>query len=220
MQPSSPNIVNTDPGFASKIRPISLNPARCFHKTKARVRSSWVNVSFIRFIHSSQADQYCSVTVALTTWIYSDVLCRRAKKRYPFVKSHSTDCPVRLLHQALELHTNGYYKWSQRRECQRDKITSTCSVPSSRSSWKAAATLVTATFIWIYWRQIYRANVAVFYDWCSIARYGYNAVKRCYGDKPDIVAANTLNRGFIVAAPNQLWDSGITYTHNLRAFCF
>lgn len=37
---TSPKIVKTDPGFASMIRPISLNPAPCFHKSKTSVRSS------------------------------------------------------------------------------------------------------------------------------------------------------------------------------------
>ena len=52
------------------------------------------------------------------------------------------------------------------------------------------------------------------------AQRGHNAPKGRYGGKPVIIAANTLNRDFTVAAPNQWWVSEITYVHTHEGFCF
>lgn len=52
------------------------------------------------------------------------------------------------------------------------------------------------------------------------AQRGYKAPKGCYGGKPDIIAANTLNREFTVNEPNQWWVSDITYIHTQEGFLF
>ena len=52
------------------------------------------------------------------------------------------------------------------------------------------------------------------------AQRGYRAPKGRYGGKPDVVAANKLNREFTVSAPNQWWVSDITYIRTHEGFLF
>lgn len=52
------------------------------------------------------------------------------------------------------------------------------------------------------------------------AQKGYHAPNGRYGGKPDVVAANKLNREFTVPAPNQWWVNDITYIHTHEDFLF
>ena len=131
---------------------------------------------------------------------------------------------MRLLCQALEIHPSGYYEWLNKpiskREQEDKRLTA---------------------FIKQFWLEsgghhgyrnlhldLLEANISCGRDrvlrlmqQASIkAQRGYRAPKGCYGGKPDIVAANTLNRELSVSAPNQWWVSDITYIHTQEGFLF
>lgn len=52
------------------------------------------------------------------------------------------------------------------------------------------------------------------------AQRGYQVPRGYYGGKPDNVAANILNREFVVSAPNQWWVTDITYVKTHEGFLF
>jgi len=131
---------------------------------------------------------------------------------------------VRLLCEALELHPSGYYEWLQRPECQREKDDKRL-LGAIKQFWLESGghhgyrnlhlDLLEANIPCgrdRVLRLMQQANIK--------AQRGYNAPKGRYGGKPDIVAANTLNRDFTVAAPNQWWVSDITYVHTHEGFLF
>lgn len=50
-------------------------------------------------------------SIALFTWIYSRVLCRRVEEKYTFIKDRRLRYPVRTLCRALEIHPSAFYAW-------------------------------------------------------------------------------------------------------------
>ena len=131
---------------------------------------------------------------------------------------------MRLLCQALEIHPSGYYDWLQQPESKREEEDKRL-LGSIKQFWLESGghhgyrnlhlDLLEAKIPCgrdRVLRLMQQANIK--------AQRGYRAPKGRYGGKPDVVAANKLNREFTVSVPNQWWVSDITYIHTHEGFLF
>ncbi len=68
--------------------------------------------------------------------------------------------------------------------------------------------------------QISENRVARLVAWQALAaQIGYKRRPGRYGGKPAVVASNTLDRQFEVAAPDRVWVTDITYIKTMRVGC-
>jgi len=129
-----------------------------------------------------------------------------------------------MLCQALNIHPSGYYEWLKQ--------------PISKREQKDKQLLTSIKQCWLEsgghygYRNIYsdlqeaqiscgRDRVLRLMRQAGLkAQRGYRTPKGYYGGAPDAVVPNTLQREFIVEAPNQWWVSDITYIHTHEGFLF
>ena len=135
--------------------------------------------------------------------------------KYAFIKTHSTDYPVRRLCQTLKVHPSGYYAW--------------LAEPQSARAKEDHRLLGLIKHAWLESGGVYgyrkiHDDLRELGETCGRNRVGrlmqaeggrsqtgYRRRPGFYGGKPTVASPNHLARQFKVSEPNKVWVTDISY---------
>ncbi|WP_312352227.1 IS3 family transposase [Pseudomonas sp.] len=152
------------------------------------------------------------------------VLCQGVRLKYAFIKTHSTDYPVRRLCPTLKVHPSGYYAW--------------LAEPQSARAKEDHRLLGLIKHAWLESGGVYgyrkiHDDLRELGETCGRNRVGrlmqaegvrsqtgYRRRPAFYGGKPTVASPNHLARQFKVSEPNKVWVTDITYIRTYEGWLY
>jgi putative transposase len=135
--------------------------------------------------------------------------------KYAFMQAHQAEFGVRAMCRVLRVHFSGFYAWLKEplsRRAQEDERQTELIRQAWSDSGKVYGYRKLTDDLRDLGEQISDNRVARLAGLAGIAaRIGYKRRPGRYGGKPAVVASNTLDRQFEVAAPDRVWVTDITY---------
>jgi len=144
--------------------------------------------------------------------------------KYAFIKTHSTDYPVRRLCPTLKVHPSGYYAW--------------LAEPQSARAKEDHRLLGLIKHAWLESGGVYgyrkiHDDLRELGETCGRNRVGrlmqaegvrsqtgYRRRPAFYGGKPTVASPNHLARQFKVSEPNKVWVTDITYIRTYEGWLY
>ena len=144
--------------------------------------------------------------------------------RYRVIQEYDRRYPIRLMCRALAVSAAGYYAWRSRPESARSIQTRTL-LSAIRVIHQQSRETYGSPRIWdVLVKQGHRVGE---HRVARLMRHGGIRAKTMtkwrattQSQHPLPVAANTLNRAFTVAAPNQVWAGDLTYVWTLEGWLY
>ncbi|URL00580.1 IS3 family transposase [Pseudomonas sp. BYT-1] len=151
-------------------------------------------------------------------------LCQGVRLKYAFIKTHSTDYPVRRLCQTLKVHPSSYYAW--------------LAEPQSARAKEDQRLLGLIKHAWLESGGVYgyrkiHDDLRELGETCGRNRVGrlmqaeglrsqtgYRRRPGFYGGKPTVASPNHLARQFKVSEPNKVWVTDITYIRTYEGWLY
>jgi putative transposase len=135
--------------------------------------------------------------------------------KYAFMQAHQAEFGVRAMCRVLRVHFSGFYAWLKEplsRRAQEDVRQTELIRQAWSDSGKVYGYRKLTDDLRDLGEQISENRVARLAGLAGIAaQIGYKRRPGRYGGKPAVVASNTLDRQFEVAAPDRVWVTDITY---------
>jgi putative transposase len=135
--------------------------------------------------------------------------------KYAFMQAHQAEFGVRAMCRVLRVHFSGFYAWLKEplsRRAQEDERQTELIRQAWSDSGKVYGYRKLTDDLRDQGEQVSENRVARLAGLAGIAaQIGYKRRPGRYGGKPAVVASNTLDRQFEVAAPDRVWVTDITY---------
>lgn len=144
--------------------------------------------------------------------------------RYPFIRDHADEYPIRTMCRVLEVSPSGYYAWSKRPESKRARenrrILTEIKAIFTRFKERYGSPRVLKE---LRKREIFCdikrvARLMAQNDLRARQRRKYKATTDSKHDFP--VAPNLLDRQFDATAPDQIWLADITYIQTIEGWLY